>query len=55
MLADAVATAAGNLIQTKDDVQKAAEFATRINGVRGALVIKDDRLAVCGKLKIVPS
>ncbi|NLJ76500.1 MAG: UPF0280 family protein [Peptococcaceae bacterium] len=54
MLADAVATAAGNLIQTKDDVQKAAEFATRINGVGGALVIKDDRLAACGKLKIVP-
>lgn len=54
ILADAVATAAGNLVQTKDDVQKAAEFATGVQGVTGALVIKDDRLAACGKLKIVP-
>lgn len=54
ILADAVATAAGNLVQTKDDLQKAAEFATGVAGVSGAVVIKDDRLAACGKLKIVP-
>lgn len=54
ILADAVATAAGNLVQTKGDIQKAAEFATGIPGVTGAVVIKDDRLAACGKLKIVP-
>ncbi len=54
ILADAVATAAGNLVQTKDDVQKAAEFATGVPGITGAVVIKDDRLAACGKLKIVP-
>jgi len=54
ILADAVATAAGNQVQTKDDVQKAAEFAAGIEGVTGAVVIKDDRLAACGKLKLVP-
>lgn len=53
ILADAVATATGNLVQTKDDLQKAAEFATGVAGVSGAVVIKDDRLAACGKLKIV--
>lgn len=54
VLADAVATAAGNLVQNKEDVQKAAEFATGIEGVTGALIIKDDRLAACGKLKLIP-
>jgi hypothetical protein len=54
ILADAVATAAGNLVQKKDDVQRAAEFATGIKGVTGAVIIKEDRLAASGKLKLVP-
>jgi len=54
ILADAVATAAGNLVQNKDDVQKAAEYATGVEGITGAVIIKDDRLAVCGKMKLVP-
>jgi len=54
ILADAVATAAGNLVQSEEDVQKAVEFAAGIEGVTGALIIKGDRLAACGKLKLVP-
>lgn len=54
ILADAVATAAGNHIQTKDDVQKAVEFATGIEGVTGAVAIMEDRLAAGGILKLVP-
>lgn len=54
ILADAVATAAGNMVQNKEDVQKAAEYATGIDGITGALIIKEDRLAACGKLKLVP-
>ncbi len=54
ILADAVATAAGNMVQDSGDVQTAAEFATAIEGVTGAVIIKDDRLAACGKLKLVP-
>ena len=54
LLADAVATAAGNLVQEPEDVQKAVEYATGIDGITGALIIKDDRLAACGRLKIVP-
>lgn len=54
ILADAVATAAGNLVQNKEDVKKAAEYATGIEGVTGAVVIKDDCLAACGRIKLVP-
>ncbi|OPX88623.1 MAG: hypothetical protein A4E52_01199 [Pelotomaculum sp. PtaB.Bin013] len=54
ILADAVATAAGNLVQSKEDVQAAVEFAVGIEGITGALIIKDDNLAACGKLKLVP-
>lgn len=54
ILADAVATAAGNMVQDSGDIKHAAEFATAINGVIGAVIIKDDRLAACGKLKLVP-
>ncbi|MDD4170514.1 MAG: UPF0280 family protein [Desulfotomaculaceae bacterium] len=53
-LADAVATAAGNLVQDEDDIQAAVEFAAGIDGVTGALIIKGDRLAAWGKLKLVP-
>ncbi len=54
ILADAVATAAANMVENRDDIKKAAEYATSIEGVRGALIIKDDHLAACGDLKIVP-
>lgn len=54
VLADAVATAAGNLVQSEEDIQTAVEFAAGINGVSGALIIKGERLAACGKLKLVP-
>lgn len=53
-LADAVATAAGNLVQTVDDLESALEFALGVEGVTGALVIKDDRLAVRGYVKLLP-
>ncbi len=54
ILADAVATATGNLVQTKEDLQRAAEFAGGVMGVSGVVVIKDDGLAACGNLKLLP-
>ncbi|WP_347491314.1 UPF0280 family protein [Desulfoscipio sp. XC116] len=54
VLADAVATAAGNLVQNENDLQKAVEFAMSINSVTGALAIKNDRLAVAGAVKLTP-
>jgi len=54
ILADAVATAAGNVVQTSDDLQKAVEFAAQIDNVAGALVIKDDKIALWGNIKLAP-
>lgn len=53
-LADAVATATGNLIKNAGDMENALEFATGIPGITGALIIKEDKLAVKGRIKIVP-
>lgn len=53
-LADAVATAAGNLVKKPQDVQKAVEFAMKIPGVRGALAIKGDKLSASGDIEIKP-
>ena len=53
-LADAVATACGNLVQTTDDLERALELASQIGGVKGVLIIKDDRLAVWGSVKLIP-
>ena len=53
-LADAVATACGNLVQTADDLERTLEFASEIRGVKGVLIIKDDRLAVWGSVKLIP-
>ncbi len=54
ILADAAATAAGNMVRSKEDVQTAAEYAVGIEGVTGAVIIKEDKLAACGRLKLVP-
>ena len=53
-LADAAATAVGNVVQNPEDVERGLEVARSIEGVLGAIVIKDERLAVWGKVKLVP-
>jgi len=53
-LADAVATAAGNLVQREEDVQKAVDFAAAVPGVMGAVAIKGEKLAAWGQIKLVP-
>jgi len=52
-LADAAATALGNRVKTLEDVPGAVEWAQTVPGVIGVLVIKDDRLGIWGKVKIV--
>ncbi|AEG15225.1 UPF0280 family protein [Desulfofundulus sp. TPOSR] len=54
-LADAVATAAGNLVKDPDQVGQAVDFAARIPGVTGALIICRDKMAAWGRLKLVPA
>ncbi|HZK24290.1 MAG TPA: UPF0280 family protein [Oscillospiraceae bacterium] len=53
ILADAVATAAGNRVQSAADLEQALSWACQIPGVSGVLLIKDDQLAVWGQVKIV--
>ena len=53
-LADAVATACGNLVQTAEDIEQALAFACGIPDVLGALVIADGQLGVRGKLRLIP-
>lgn len=53
-VADAVATAAGNLVQDESDLQKAVDFALAVKSVTGALAIKNDKLAAAGSIKLAP-
>jgi ApbE superfamily uncharacterized protein (UPF0280 family) len=50
--ADAVATAAANMVQSQKDLQRAAKFAGEIKGVEGALVILGDKLAAWGEIEL---
>lgn len=53
-LADAVATRIGNLIHSEEDLMKAVETAQDTPGVTGVLAIKNDTMAACGAVELVP-
>jgi len=53
-LADAAATAIGNVIKEVADIEAGLALAKKIRGLDGVLIIKDDQLGALGKLKIVP-
>lgn len=52
-LADAAATALANMVREKEDVDKAVQKARELPGIKGVLVVKDDRIGVWGKIKVV--
>lgn len=52
-LADAWATALGNLVQNEEDVERVTEYARTREGIEGTLVIKGKALAAFGNLKLV--
>jgi len=52
-LADAAATAIGNLVTEEGDLDRGIEFARGIEGLSGVAIIKDDRMALWGQVKIV--
>jgi ApbE superfamily uncharacterized protein (UPF0280 family) len=52
-LADAAATAIGNVVKEITDLEKGLALFRKIRGLTGVLIIKDDQLAVRGKVKIV--
>jgi ApbE superfamily uncharacterized protein (UPF0280 family) len=51
-LADAVATRIGNIIQTHEDIPEGLRYAQGIDGVLGAVIIKDDKLGVWGRVEL---
>jgi len=53
-LADAAATALGNVVKAADDIPQAIEKAQSIEGLRGVVIIVGDKMGVWGKVKIVP-
>lgn len=53
-LADAVATSAGNLVRGPADVERALERAMSVPGVRGAVVIVEDRIGALGDVELGP-
>lgn len=53
-LADAVATATGNLVRTPRDFNRALEFARNIPGITGVLIVKDNRIAAWGQMELMP-
>ncbi|MGB9613117.1 MAG: UPF0280 family protein [Candidatus Margulisiibacteriota bacterium] len=52
--ADAAATAIGNVIKEKTDIEQGLNLAKKIKGLEGVLIIKDDQLGALGKVKLVP-
>lgn len=51
-LADAAATAIGNLIKQPEDIPGGIELAKGIEGLKGLLIIKDDQVGLWGEVKI---
>ena len=52
-LADAAATAIGNLVREEADIDRGLAFARGIEGLRGAAIIKNDKMAVWGNIRLV--
>ncbi len=52
-LADAVATATGNLIKEESDIKKGLLFLKNIPEIKGGLIIKGKQMGAWGKLNIV--
>jgi hypothetical protein len=52
-LADAAATAVGNLVKSSADISQALEVGKKIRDVSGILIIKDDQMGVWGNINLV--
>jgi ApbE superfamily uncharacterized protein (UPF0280 family) len=52
-LADAAATAIGNLVKNSADIQNAIDNGKKICGVSGILIIKDEHMGVWGDINLV--
>jgi len=53
LLADATATAIGNIVKTTNDIREGLEFGKAILGILGIVIIIDDELGAWGDLELV--
>ncbi len=49
-LADAAATLACNLVKTEEDIAAAVERIMAIDGIRGILIVKNDKVGIGGDI-----
>ena len=54
-LADSAATAIGNLIGRAEDIPQGIERAASIEGLKGVIIIKNDKMGLWGEAKITPT
>jgi len=52
-LADAAATATGNIVKGAGDIEKAIAFAKSVDGVQGVMVLLGENMGSWGKIKLV--
>jgi len=52
-LADAAATALGNIVQTGEDIKSAMELGAAIPGITGIIIIKGENIGAWGDLELV--
>ena len=50
LLADAAATAVGNIIKTRKVIEQGIIYAQKIKGVKGVVIIKDDKMGLWGDI-----
>ncbi|MEQ8187889.1 MAG: UPF0280 family protein [Candidatus Eremiobacterota bacterium] len=53
-MADAAATAIGNIVTAPEDFQRATEFAESISSITGVIIICKDKICLRGDIKISP-
>lgn len=52
-IADAAATAIGNMVENEEDISKAIREAQKLSGILGALIVKGSKLGACGEIELV--
>jgi len=50
LLADAAATAVGNMIKTRKDIEQGLVYAQKIKGIKGVVIMKDDKMGLWGDI-----
>ncbi|MFH1147252.1 MAG: UPF0280 family protein [Pseudomonadota bacterium] len=52
-LADAAATAVGNAVKSKKDIDRGLDLAGQIEGLRGAVIIVKDKIGAWGEIELI--